>query len=465
MRIIVWQLLLLSMGAYSVLHPFGIVHAQHATVTTNCTLIVPPHPLSAQGLATPYQLTATNPEDGPCHEANPNQAAFVQGAVLNAATGHIALYNPLVIDKDTQPAIAPVMPELPANAIVALWFGFNGTNLTLQAEGDTLQDAQCVNGADDTVFMQFAYCNAVQFFAAANQAIAVGRLIPPPVGLAKDGLPCPTVRDFSVVDQDQSDNVTVTYLVTGNGQVAQTTIANKAALPNATLLTNASDNLLLAGFIAPALGCIPWMLPDLANPGQLASALPLNELQAATRQLPPVALVPSTDPMVLNNGMVDVRKLNAYRQGVNQPLVAYSQQASPVPYCQNLVGVGAPRIVLDAPFTVNTTTPDAAVGNTLFTFLAQRFVNTYANLRCQQLLGTPSPLATTQNGNGVAISATFYGQPVNTQGTGQTNATAPNCNINGVVLNGCTGAVNIQNQSCTLLFADNTLTMNCEAQS
>ncbi len=40
------------------------------TATTdnmNCTLIVPANPLSAQGLATPYQLTATNPANGPCN--------------------------------------------------------------------------------------------------------------------------------------------------------------------------------------------------------------------------------------------------------------------------------------------------------------------------------------------------------------------------------------------------------------
>src|SRR5581483_8684579 len=50
-----------------------------AAVNPNCTLIVPANPLSAQGLATPYQLTATDPANGPCNEANNNQTAFVQG--------------------------------------------------------------------------------------------------------------------------------------------------------------------------------------------------------------------------------------------------------------------------------------------------------------------------------------------------------------------------------------------------
>src|SRR5438876_11722283 len=49
-----------------------------AAVDGDCTLIVPPNPLSAQGLATPYQLVATDPANGPCNESNAAQAAVVQ---------------------------------------------------------------------------------------------------------------------------------------------------------------------------------------------------------------------------------------------------------------------------------------------------------------------------------------------------------------------------------------------------
>jgi hypothetical protein len=37
-----------------------------AALKGDCTLIVPARPLSAQGLATPYQLVATDPTNGPC---------------------------------------------------------------------------------------------------------------------------------------------------------------------------------------------------------------------------------------------------------------------------------------------------------------------------------------------------------------------------------------------------------------
>lgn len=69
-----------------------------AAVNGDCTLIVPPNPLTAQGLATPWQLVATNPNNGPCNQANNAQTTFVQGAVLDPVTGQISIYNPLVID-------------------------------------------------------------------------------------------------------------------------------------------------------------------------------------------------------------------------------------------------------------------------------------------------------------------------------------------------------------------------------
>ena len=91
-------------------------YAADAAVNMDCTLIVPRNPLTAKGLATPYQLVATNPDNGPCNEANKMQAAFVQGAVIDPATGAISIYNPLVVDKGTKPAVQPVVPTLPKSA-------------------------------------------------------------------------------------------------------------------------------------------------------------------------------------------------------------------------------------------------------------------------------------------------------------------------------------------------------------
>jgi hypothetical protein len=349
----------------------------------------------------------------PCHEANPAQTAFVQGAILNLDTGEISVYDPLVIDKGTEPAITPVAPVLLKNELVALWFGFNGTNLTLQGTNNSLQDGHCVNGSDNSLFGQFAYCNAGKFFAKAHEAISRGKLTPPRLGKAADGLPCPSTRDFSVVDQDQSDNVTTSYLALKNGRTAQDTVGNRARLKKEgqkfTVLTNPSDNKLLVSFIDSALGCHPWMAPNLADPGQRATALPLNELQAAIFQPQPVALVPADDPMVLVNGQPNLKKLNLFRIGVGQLPVTNLDQASTKKYCQNLGTTGATRIIRDKPQTRQFMSPDPAVGNSLFTFLAQRFNGTWGpmGLNCMGRLGQASPIIVTTDNNGVAIDATL----------------------------------------------------------
>jgi hypothetical protein len=381
------------------------VRAQ-TSVNVNCTLIVPEHPLSAQGLATPYQLVATDPAMGPCHEANTAQTAFVQSAVFDVTHNTISVYDPLVIDKGTKPAIPPVVPTLPKNAIVALWFGFNGAVLTLQDTNGSLREGRCVNGLGDSHFGQFAYCNAPAFFAAANQAVRQKALTPPPLGIARNGLECPSTRDFSVVDMDQSDNVTATYLALPNGQTAQNTAANRAQLKNFTLLVNPSDEKLLASFILPALGCKPWMVPNLADNGSPTTALPLNELQASVFQRPPVALVPAGDPMVLVNGDPNLQKLNLYRVGVDQPPVENLNQASTGEYCKNLREIAPPRLFFDAPLTRKFASPAPDMASNLFAFLALRFNATWGadGLNCQGLLDQPSPIIVISQ-NGLAIDA------------------------------------------------------------
>src|SRR5713101_5009034 len=377
-----------------------------AAVNGDCTLIVPSKPLSAQGLATPYQLVATDPANGPCNESNKAQAAFVQGAVIDPATGQISIYNPLVIDQGTQPAIAPAVPQLPANSIVALWFGSNGNTLILQDMNGSLRQGRCVDGVRGSIFGQFSYCNAPAFFRAANQAIRAGKLVPPALGMGQDGLPCPTTRDFSIVDQDQSDNVTTTYLITASDQVAQNNQANAAAL-GGQMQKNGSDERLLT-LVDSALGCNPWMAPDLADPGQMLPSLPLNELQAAAHQARPVARVPEGDPMVLTNNQPDMNKLNAYRRGVDQSPVGTQAAASTTTYCKHLLAIGPARIQLDMQLTQGRPSPDPAAANSLFTFLAQRFIASYGanGLNCVDLLNVPDPLAVTTDDNGVDISAT-----------------------------------------------------------
>jgi hypothetical protein len=378
----------------------------------NCTLIVPEHPLTAEGLATPYLLT--NADDGPCHEANPAQSAFMQAAVVNPDKGVLSIYEPLVIDKGTEPAAAPVVPKVPKGSVVGIWFGFNGDVLTLEgAHKNTLRNNNCVNGLPGSPFGQFAYCNAVDFFAAANEGIDAGTFVPPPLGTDRKGLTCPTTRDFFLIDQDQSDNLTTQYLVTPDGRIAQDTTANRRSLPEFTVLSNPSDSALLLT-VNPALGCpSPWKRPNLTDPGTRTTALPLEELQAAARQPAPMALIPANDPMVLvmRDGELafSLRKVNLYRAGVDQPLADSLQDASPRAYCRNYQQIAPPRLATDARLLGRAATPDAAVGNTLFTFMAQRYVNSFTNplgegLNCKNGFDLNPRVATRQNGDGVAVA-------------------------------------------------------------
>jgi hypothetical protein len=370
-----------------------------AVVNPDCTLIVPASPLSAAGLATPYKLVATNPANGPCHETNTDQSAFVEAAIINLITGQISIYHPLVVDAGTVPAAPPVVPPLPFLSAVALWFGYNGDNLTLSgAVPNVLTGADCHQNMG-----QFAYCNASAFFASANLAILFGSLHVPAIGNATDGLPCPTVRHFMVVDQDQSDNLPTTYLITPTGTLAQDNAANRAAIPGFTVLGNPSDNRLLDLSIDPALGCTAWAASDLTNPGHTTPALALNELQAAAYQAAPLALIPLGDPFVLN----DLNKVNEYRQGVNQFPALFAAAASTTTYCTNLRAINIQRLNLDRPQLTAFASPKPAVANSLFTFLANRLFDSYEILGCQALTGQLNPAHLTKNGAGVVTAATI----------------------------------------------------------
>jgi len=346
---------------------------------------------------------------------NPTQQAFVQGIVLDTDTGNIFVYNPLVIDYGTQPAVKPVVPMLPTNNVVALWFGFNGGLLTLlPSTPDSLVQANCVNGIlngdQPDFFGQIAYCNAPNFFQAAFEAISLGKLIVPPLGRGKNGQSCPTVRDFGVVDQDQSDNVVTTYILTPAGTVAQDTRANRAAFPGFVEIDNGSDNFLLSTLIDPALGCKPWKARDLADPGTFKPALPLDELSAMYFQRQPVALVPAGDPMVLtNNGQQNLLKLNAFRVGVGQRPVISLDNANTVLYCQALGTVAPERFESWAPFLISGPSPDPAASANLYGFLVNRFINTWGpnGLNCAELLNLPSPIVAIVDAQGITTGGTI----------------------------------------------------------
>jgi hypothetical protein len=373
-----------------------------AADSMNCTLQVPANPLSARGLASPYILG-----DG-CEMSNASLQAFVEADIINPRNGHIKVYNPLVITQGTQPAAPPAAPRLYPGDVVGIMFGFNGANLLLTGTGNSLQRGRCVNGLGQSLFTQVAFCNSPAFYRAAHRDIAQGLLRIPALGTGSDGQACPTVRGFDVVDQDQSDNVVTTYLLTANGQTAQDSAGNVAGLAGASAINNGSDNALVNKFMDPALGCAPYQFRDKTAASGLSGSQITDELLAAADQAQPAALVPLNDPMTEVNGQQSAMKANVFRMGVDQPLLNGGQAAdTPANYCQNMAQVGMARTARDEkPFTAFAS-PVPATGSNLFTFLAARLSASWGNLGCGALLNAPDPVNVTVDANGVATAATF----------------------------------------------------------
>ncbi|KAG0213992.1 hypothetical protein BGX33_002552 [Mortierella sp. NVP41] len=357
-----------------------------------CFLHVPKHPLTAKGLATPYIL-----KKGSCDQTISDQQVFVEATVFDLDTKTFSVYHPLVINEGTKPAIAPVVPKLPKNSIVGLWFGANSDSITLT--GDI---KNCVNGlSNKDIFGQVAFCNAGKFFQAVRAANNSGAAVAiPPLGEDVNGNPCPTTRHFGIIDQDQSDNVITTYLRHGK-RFAQATAKNRKKLKKYVEIANGSDNALVAALIDPAIKCMPFKAPSLMEHGVHLGSMALNELHASL-QPAPVALVPVTNPMVLSHSKISIPKVNAYRKGVNQPLISHLSQATVKSYCTHYDKIAPTYIRSIAKYLIVRPSPDTGAASNLLTFLGQRYAGSWTNLHCDMILNKPSDITVTTNNKGVA---------------------------------------------------------------
>jgi hypothetical protein len=407
----------------------GSAGVSSTAVEDTCDIIVPAHPLTAKGLATPYQLTGAaggSPSATGCQMVNSlNLGAFVQATILDPRTGKLYVYNPLVITAGTTPAVKPVVPKLPKNAIVTIDFGFNGTTLLQKgATPDALSQGNCVDGMPGSPFGQVSFCNGTNFFNAAFRMERSGKLTVPAAGMARNmvasagalgtGRQCPTTRNFDMIDQDPSDNVTSKYLLNpATGQTAQDTTANAARMKGATVLVNGSDNALIDYFLDPALGCTPLMAPDLGNHGVMSTSQALDELFAARNQPQAAALVPENDEMVLGlGGSVDTAKTDLYRSEIGQAPVDSQTNASssPAMFCQNMVNIQTAFIAANEKTFAAWPSPVPTVGDTLYTFLANRLASSFDNLNCANF-GLHQTVTVVNNGAGAATQATLSDDP------------------------------------------------------
>jgi hypothetical protein len=407
----------------------GSAGVSSTAVEDTCDIIVPAHPLTAKGLATPYQLTGPaggSPAATGCQMVNSiNLGAYVQATILNTQTGALSVYNPLVITQGTTPAVKPVVPKLPKHAIVTIDFGFNGTFLLQEgATPDALAQGNCTDGMPGSPFGQVSFCNGINFFNEASKLEREGLLRIPSAGIAKNMVPsagslgtgrqCPTTRSFEMVDQDPSDNVTTKYLMNSAGQTAQDNTANAARMKGAQVLVNGSDNALLDDFLDPALGCTPLMAPDLGNHGMMTTSQALDELLASHNTQPgSAALVPENDEMVLGLGnSLDTAKTDLYRAEIGQAPVDGTTDAnsSPAMFCQNMMNIQTAFIAANEKTFAAWPSPVPTVGDTLYTFMANRLASSFDNLNCANF-GLHQTVTTVNNGAGAATEATLNDDP------------------------------------------------------
>jgi hypothetical protein len=376
-----------------------------AANSTNCTVTVPDRPLTAKGLATPWVLG-----DGCTWENGDSEGVFIDATIL-APNGQLQVYNPLVINQGTTPAVAPTPPTIARGSQVILSVGYNGNALALVGRG--ARQGNCIDAFGNSLINQTPQCNAVNFYRMANAEIRRGTLKIPATGTGQDGRACQTTRDFALIDQDQSDNAVASYLFDpATGKSAQATAANATAMTGATVEQNGSDNGLLDKFVDPALGCTPFTAPNPTNPNGSSSSQALNELSARANQKGTIALLPVNNPQLLVGGQFSIGKTNTYRMETDQRLLPFNTNLdrNAARYCQDMINIAMPRLKLDAAMETGTASPVPALGNNLANFLAARLSGSFDNLNCKNY-GLTNPITLTTDANGVATAATYNTTP------------------------------------------------------
>jgi hypothetical protein len=375
--------------------------AASTSSNTTCDIIVPANPLSAQGLATPYQLTGpsgTTPAQSGCEMSNSKLGAFVQATILDPATGALWVYEPLVITKGTRPdtpdgKLKP--PVIPADAVVTVDFGFNGTDLVqVGATPTALADAHCASGQAGSAFGQTSFCNGGNFFNAVRQAERKGLLKVPSPGTSNaivssggdlgTGRSCPVISNFEVAGLDPGESVTTTYLLNPlTGQTAQDNTTEEGYVAGATLLHGNSASSVLDQYVDPILGCKPFEAPDLSNANVPTFSEALDEIAAGAYQPKSAALLPENDKVGTGDKTSD-----------------------PAMYCQNLVDIQTPFLAANQKLLATGQSPVTATADNLLIFLANDLSASFTSLGCQQFHLT-NPVTLKRNSAGVAVAADF----------------------------------------------------------
>src|SRR5262249_12871615 len=95
---------------------------------------------------------------------------------------------------------------------------------------------------------------------------------------------------------------------------------------------------------------------------------------------------------------------------------------SPANYCQNMINIQGPFLAANQAAFAGGPSPVPAVGEDLYTFLANRLLMSFDNLGCQSF-GLTNPVTVVQDGAGAATSATINTTPQQASTVGAAAAT------------------------------------------
>jgi hypothetical protein len=102
----------------------------------------------------------------------------------------------------------------------------------------------------------------------------------------------------------------------------------------------------------------------------------------------------------------DMSKLNNYRAAINQPIAKTPAEASTLYFCKHFAILHVPRLQKNVDLLSALPSPMADVANSLFTFMAQRFANSFAQLGCPVMMDVQNPVQLNQV-NMITVGATF----------------------------------------------------------
>ena len=370
-----------------------------AADSTNCTVTVPDHPLTAKGLATPWVLG-----DG-CTWANGGTEGVFIDATILAPNGQIQVYNPLVINQGTTPAVAPTPPTIARGSQVILSVGYNGGALALVGRG--ARQGNCLDAFGNSLIDQTPQCNAANFYRMANAEIARGTLKIPAAGTGKDGQACQTTRDFALIDQDQSDNAVASYLFDpATGKSAQATAANVAAMPNATVESKRQRQRPAGQVRGSGAGLHAVHGPQHHQPGrgERVAGAERAVRPGRTRRARSRCSRSTTRSCWSAGSSAWARPTCTGPRPTSRCWPRNTNlDRNAAQYCQDMINIATPRLKLDAQFENDTASPVPDLGNNLTNFLAARLSGSFDNLNCKNY-GLTNPITLTTDDNGVATA-------------------------------------------------------------